>query len=95
MKIKQRLHITNPDRFLRGEYDWCFDLFPKESKNQKYICCGDIEFEVDIDSGKVIEIVTNAINEEIESTREEFTARMNILETRKQELLALTHETES
>ena len=92
MKIKQHLHIHKPHCFLQGNFDACFVLFGHESPVQEWTYCGEIEINVEIDSGQLIKTVTEAIDKEIEETRADFTERMNILETRKQELLALSYD---
>jgi len=85
MKIKQHLVIANPDSFLKGDYDLCFNLYGWEVSDPDYINCGEIELDVDVDTGKVIEVVSNAIDKEIA----ELAAKTIVLETRKKELLAL------
>ena len=88
MKIKQTLHITNPEDFLRGDYDSCFGLYGRESAVNRWIICGEIEIDVDVDTGDVIQVVSDAIDVEIGK----HTAMLNVLERRKSELLCLTHE---
>lgn len=93
MKIKQNLWLSNPDHFLRGQYDYCFAMTETDAMDrQGWVLCGEIELDVNVDSGEVIKTVTAAIDAEILKTQGELEGKINILKTRKNELLALTHQ---
>ena len=92
MKLKMHAVLTDPNLFLRGHYDFAFGLFETEQSVDDWTNCGEVEFDVDVDRGEVIAKVVNAINIQIDEERAQFTARMDVLESRKNELLALTHE---
>ena len=94
MKIKQHLIIRNPDHFLRGEYDGCFTLFGHESAVPEWIDCGEIEIDVNIDRTEAIAKTVEAIDAEETRIRAESTAKINMLEGRKNELLAITYQAE-
>lgn len=86
MKFKQNIVITRPENFLRGEYGNCFHLFD----STEYLCTdwqvvGEVKFEVDVDTAKLIKVVSDKIDEQIGQA----TAALNVLEQRKAELLAL------
>jgi len=91
MKIKQILHITEPDRFLRGDYEECFNLFQREVNYGEWVVAGEIELDVNVDSAAVIDVVTAAIDKELDTER----VKITLLENRKRELLALTHDVQS
>lgn len=86
MKIKQHLHITNPEAFLRGDYSDCFGLWDHAAGVEGWIVVGEIELDVNVDSGEVINVVASAIDEQIEKR----IAEVQLLKARKNELLALT-----
>jgi len=89
MKIKQHLTITRPDEFLRGNYYSCFSLFVDNNISDDWIDCGEIEIDVNVDTGKIIKIVGNEIDEQIKAMN----ASIVVLENRKAELLALDSPT--
>lgn len=91
MKIKQYLHITDTERFLRGDYDGCFTLFDHESGIDEWVFVGEIDLDIDIDIQRIISKTTSALDKEIEMERQVFTKRLASLERRKNELLALEH----
>ena len=88
MKIKQYVVITNPEAFLRGNFYSCFDIYDRNPEIPGWIGCGEIEFEIEVDSAEVVKITTDAINEEIAKEQ----AKLEILERRKAELLFITHD---
>jgi len=96
MKIKQHVVITKPDRFLQGDYDYCMTLFGSEvTLIDGWIDCDEIELDLDVDLAEMTVTVVTAIDKKIEQERDEFASKIWVLETRKQELLALTHENAS
>jgi len=95
MKIKQTLMISGADNFMRGNYRSCFTLVGYECGIPGWIDCGEIELDVDVKTGEVINTIVAAVDEQIKAERAEFAVKINILEARKNELLALTHEDQS
>ena len=85
MKIKQHLAICDPEAFIKGKYGYCFSLWGHKTTTEGYIDCGEIEIDVDVDSGKVIQAAVDEINRDIGKA----TAALDILERRKAELIAL------
>ena len=84
MKIKQHIHISNKKAFLRGDYDWCFSTVGHISDGD-WIHCGEVEFEINVDTQTIIDSAAKEIDDEIGK----HTAAINVLEARKAELLAL------
>jgi hypothetical protein len=87
MKIKQNLVVINPDAFLRGDYERCFTLFGYPPGVGGWVEAGEIEIDVNVDSAAVVDVVTAAIDKEIDTNK----VKITLLENRKRELLALTH----
>ena len=86
MKFKQHIVITNPEKFLKGDYHSCFGLY--DSPNylpDDWTPVGEIEFDIDPDTNQLIQIVTDTIDADMGK----LTAAMNVLEQRKKELLAI------
>jgi hypothetical protein len=92
MKIKQHVHIVDPDDFLRGDYHSCFNLFDSPSNCPEWIDAGEIELDIEVDKDSVIARVVTALDEEIEKETAEHELKMELLKQRKNEMLALTHE---
>jgi len=91
MKIKQQVVIRDPDAFLKGVFDRCFTLYGLDCRfiPDDWIKCGEIEFDVDIDSVDIIQVVSDAIKNEIRQETEIHYAKITVLENRLSELLAL------
>ena len=88
--IKQFVVITDPERFLRGDLN-CFSLFRSASYLPKdWTVAGEIEFEINVDTKELLQKATA----EIDADMGKLEAAMNVLEQRKRELLAITHQPE-
>ena len=88
--IKQFVVITDPERFLRGDLN-CFSLFRSASYLPKdWTVAGEIEFEINVDTKELLSKATS----ELDADMGKLTAAMNVLEQRKRELLAITHQPE-
>ena len=92
MKIKQHVVIAYPDRFLAGEYGLCFTLRGQKMTEDGWIYAGEIELDLDVDHADVTATVIKTLDVEIKKERAEHSLKMDMLQTRKDELLALTHE---
>ena len=89
MKIKQHLLITDPERFLRNNYDGCFSLYTNDPGIQGWISCGAIELTCNVDMDAITKYVLNEINDRIEKEESEYNEKMRVLKSRRDELLAL------
>lgn len=89
MKIKQHLCITNPEKFLRGDYSDCFGLFDHEVHVTDWIQLHEIELDLSqVDTEKAIEVVKEALNER----EKELMAQLEVIKNRRADLLALGHD---
>ncbi len=91
MKFKQRVVIVNPDSFLRGDYQACFTLLDHKTGIDKWIDCGEIEFELDVDTQQITKTVAGAIEDEIKKEQSLHDAKMVVLKARLSELLAIEY----
>ena len=90
MKIKQFLHITNLDKFLKKDYSDCFNLDAEDCDYMtKWHSCGEIEIEIDIDSNALVLKTIGIIDDEMKNQRAQYSRSMEVLEQRKAELLSL------
>ena len=85
MKIKQHVVITDPAKFLKGQYYSCFTLFEGGCKIDGWIDCGEVTLNIEVDSADVIRVATDELDEQISKAN----AVLSVLEQRKAELLAL------
>jgi len=93
--IKQFLYISNPIDFVKGKYDWCFNLSGRDLDDSDWINVGEIEIDVNIDMTECINLSIEAIDEKEKETREEFNTKIALLNQQRQELLCLTNGVES
>ena len=97
MKHKQYLYISNPESFNEGSYNSAFTLAadPDLATGQYtrgWINAGEIEFEVNIDSETVTNTLVSAFDAEISKIRAESTVKIDMLQTKINELLAIEHK---
>ena len=89
MKLKLLAIITDPDAFLRGDYHGNITLYELDPRVPGWISTGEIEIELDINRGELIDATLGAIDKQMEKETREHQQRMFILELRKAELLSL------
>ena len=93
MKLKLHLYITEPEDFMKGDYDWCFKVSSNDNLNGGgWISCGEAELNISVDTGTVISKTVGALSKKIDEEKAVFSARLKSLEDRKANLLALTHD---
>ena len=83
MKVKRYLYISNPEVGTNPDR-WRYALGTLDDMDDWFLI-GEIEFDVDVDSRKLIEIATDTIDAELGK----HTAAINVLEQQKAELLAI------
>ena len=92
MKLKQNIVITDAAQFLKGNYHSCFSLYDStEYLPDKWMVVGEVDIDIEADTGKLIQYVKAEIDEKIGKA----TAALNVLEQRRAELLAITYQDES
>ena len=89
MKVKMNLYISDPERFARDPLSsYGYALSESRHMDDEWIFCGEVEFNIDVNSKTVIEAAKADLNIEIGK----HTAAINVLETRKAELLAIGYD---
>jgi hypothetical protein len=89
MKVKRNVILTDPERFIKDPEGCTFILSSCDFDNDAdWMKCAEVEFEVGLSSGKIIEAAKTIIDVELGK----HTAAINVLENRKNELLAITHD---
>ena len=89
MKVKMNLYISNPEEFARDPHSsYSYAMSESRLMDDNWIFAGEVEFDIDVDTSKVIEAAKDDLNAEIGK----HTAAINVLETRKAELLAIGYD---
>ena len=66
MKVKLNLYICNPEQFARDPLSHgSYALLNGRWMDNDWIFAGEVEFDVDVDTSKVIEAAQNDLNAEI------------------------------
>ena len=92
MKVKMNLYISNPEEFARDPHSSCaYAMSESRLMDDDWIFAGEVEFDVDVDTSKVIK----AAKDQLDDAIGKHTTAINVLEQRKNELLCLTHEGQS
>jgi len=85
MKVKMNLYISDPEQFAKSPTSSCYSLISGRYMDNDWTFAGEIELDVDVESGVVIQKAKAELDKRIGK----HTAAINVLETRKAELLAL------
>ena len=93
--MKLYLYITNNERFVNGELDFAFTVYADKdivSRNEwDKVFVG--EFEIDLPNpDSITQLAVADIDREIQQHRARAESEASMLETRKQNLLAITHQ---
>jgi len=96
MKLKLNLYITDTERFMKGDYGWCFKVSSHDDlAGNDWIACGEADLNINVDASEIIAASVNSLSKQIDEEKAVFSARLHSLETRKAELLALTYDGDS
>ena len=87
MKVKRFVCIPDAQDFLRNPETGRLALTDYEGMTD-WTYCGELEFEINVDTAKLVETAKAEIDTEIGK----HTAMINVLETRKAELLAIGYD---
>lgn len=85
MKIKRNLYISDAEKFARNPESNCYCLLEGRWMDDEWTFVCEIEFDVQVDKAAIIELAKKVLDSEIGT----YTAAINVLESRKAELLAL------
>jgi len=86
MKVKLNLYISDAERFIKNPKDsFAYALQSGRWMDKEWDFAGEVEFDVDVDTGTLIKKAEAELNDRIGK----HTAAINVLENRKRELLAL------
>ena len=84
MKLRMNVYITNFEAFLRGDYN-SLNLDTGRHMDGKWQFVGEVELNIEPDTGAMIEVVAKELDETIASLHN----AIQVAENRKAELLAL------
>jgi len=96
MKMYIYINQSFVEDFLRGDFTFCLDISSvppeKHSVYSSAIPAGEIDLELDIDTMQVRQAAILGIEREETELRAVMAGKLNQLETRRQQLLALEHK---
>ena len=89
--VKQFVTITDAVEFLRGDFQYCFNLFdtPNIDGDGSWFDGGEIEFTITYDHDAMIKAVLERTDKAISKEEADHHVKMEALKSRKAELLAL------
>ena len=92
MNIKLHIYITDPESFLRGEYESCFTTSQVNTWTIKgWIYAGEVDLNIDHNETEVRGIALDGLDARIQEIRAAAEVGVTELEGRKQKLMALEH----
>ncbi len=95
--MKLNIYITDPEDFLAGKLGHSLRLTDRHHEDdycgylKDYIYAGSVDVDINVDSKEIRQKAVNAIDKEIQETRAQLQHKVDDLEIRKQNLLALEH----
>ena len=93
MKIKQQLYITNPDEFMAGDYQACFNLFGDDDPRpcDGWVAAGEVWLDVEIDRGEMAAKLISDLDKAAEEVKADAARKLEQIAAKKQELLAIEY----
>ena len=93
--MKLYVHVTDADQFLSGNYGDCWYLSNRDASGvEGWQLVGSIEFEPDVDCDELRAHAVECIDEKIKEVRAEMEVKLDMLDAKKQSLLAIAHNPE-
>ena len=93
---KLYIYITKAEEFLAGNLSFSLRLTDHTTEEhdylKEYIFLGEVEVDIDVDNQTLMQAATAQIDREAEEALGIFQHAMDILETRKANLLSLEHQ---
>jgi len=90
------LYIRDPEAYHQGKYSYCFSVETDREFIDRvmtdWIFACEIDADINVDNADIAQAAMTALDEEITKVRAESQVRLDALETRKQNLLAITHQ---
>lgn len=91
--MKAHVYITQIDDFLKGRFADCFNVFASDNLTiDEWVWLHEVEIDLTkADIPGMTATALDIIDKEIESTKAESIAKVQMLEIKRQEFLSLTH----
>ena len=94
--MKLYLYIIDPEAYHQGKYGYCFSVETDRAFIDRvmtdWIFACEFEADINVDDADITQAAMTALDEEITKVRAESQVRLDALETRKHNLLAITHQ---
>jgi len=92
-KMKLFVYATELEQVLKGSYEWSMTVSSRDDiESGGWILLGAIEFDLNMDRTALTKKAIDALEEQIEEVKARSTAAVTLLESRQQNLLALTSQ---
>ena len=89
MKLKLHLAITDPLKFAKGDYAYCFDIDVQPTHVSSWIDLGMFEIEIEPDQAAIHERILSALEKQRKKEIESHAHKLALLDRTRQEFLAL------
>ena len=93
--MKIFIYITDMEEALRGDFAWSINCSSRDDLSDtggnKWYLVGDVEVDLDLDRKKLTQLAIKNLDEQIKEIKATMTIAVTQLESRQQNLLALTN----
>ena len=93
--MKIFIYITDMEEALRGDFAWSMNCSNRDDLadmgENKWYLVGDVEVDLDLDRKKLTQLAIKNLDEQIKEIKATMTIAVTQLESRQQNLLALTN----
>ena len=99
MKMYVYINQSFVEDFLKGDMSFCLDISSdnpkKHSVYSSAIPAGEIDIDIDIDTMQIRKAALANLSAETDKVRADMSEKLNRIETRRQNLLAIEHKGDS
>ena len=94
MKIKQDVYINRPDEFLKGNFNSLIISTDGDLREilPHYTLVGETVLDIDVDTKTLVDTTVAAFDAEIKKERAEHNVKMDLLQGKINEVLAIEHQ---
>ena len=91
--MKLYIYATDISQVLVGDFEWSITISSRDDiPASDWIMIGEVEVELDINREDMTAQAMQIIDEQEDKIKEELAGKLNLLEMKRSQLLALTHE---
>jgi len=92
--MKLYIYITDIPQYIKGDLDWCLMVSARGDLGDTtdWILAGSVDAKLIVDENNLRQQAVKNIEKEEEKARAEFQVKMDRFDIRKQNLLAISHD---